>query len=802
MRGAIRRQAARPTSRSRRSSDGGTSSAPPKTPSAALARRVHGHAGTRPQHRAAPRRRHRPPAPRPSTMEHQPITTISSHSRARTPASGPSPAIRQSPASLRKSRARCAARKRRHREQGDGEPFTPRETRSYEVALRARPLAPGLSPRLASRTHSVGTMANTSVARHSRRSLAPLLPSPVVSRRDRRGSRARPVAGLFRNVLPRALLTDNGSAMLAAETVEGLSAGVVHHTTLPYSPEQNGKQESFWGQIEGRLLPMLEGEPALTLDLLNTATQAWVEQEYQRKVHSGVRESPLDWYLRGPSVGRESPGSDALRRALRTEVSRKQRRSDGTVTVDGVRFEVPAAYRTSCNCDCASPDGTPPASISSTHAPAITWSRFCRSTRPAMPSASPRRRSRRSRGAHSPRRHRAALACPHGRIRRHRFASRLLAKTRPRRRSHRGLMTKLLSLYGLKFHPFRPDVPPDALFTTPPSTASSDASSSELPTAVSAMITGDPGTGKSIALRVLSERLRALPDVLPAPSSIPRVAPWISIAASATLFAVPSRPITVGPASRRFGCDGPIISARAVAAPCSSSTKPKKPSPRALELRILASKELDSKQLLLCRLRRRCATPRETSLAGAATPRLPDSQAAQSRLRLARRASGLPRSSPHRRGQLAWRPASCASPRRSRRRQLPRAHESRRRAARRRRRPRTRKARRKASRSSLPRPPNPSRRGRTQTMTRQQLHRLLVAPESLVVDLADAALLALEGPSGSRTSSTVVDPAADDPEVRRRARHLAACSTTPAPATRLPSRPRQLREAQADDWPF
>ena len=28
-------------------------------------------------------------------------------------------------------------------------------------------------------------------------------------------------------------------------------------------------------------------------------------------------------------------------------------------------------------------------------------------------------------------------------------------------------MTKLLSLYGLKFHPFRPDVPPDALFTTP-----------------------------------------------------------------------------------------------------------------------------------------------------------------------------------------------------------------------------------------------------------------------------------------------------------------------------------------------
>jgi hypothetical protein len=37
-------------------------------------------------------------------------------------------------------------------------------------------------------------------------------------------------------------------------------------------------------------------------------------------------------YMRGPNVGRESPNSDALRRAFRTEISRKQRRSDGTVT--------------------------------------------------------------------------------------------------------------------------------------------------------------------------------------------------------------------------------------------------------------------------------------------------------------------------------------------------------------------------------------------------------------------------------------------------------------------------------------
>ena len=91
---------------------------------------------------------------------------------------------------------------------------------------------------------------------------------------------------------------------------------------------------------------MLEGEPELSLELLNSATQAWVEEEYQRKDHSEIHESPLTRYLRGPSVGRPSPSSDALRHAFRTDVSRKQRRSDGTVTVEGIRFEVPAAYRT------------------------------------------------------------------------------------------------------------------------------------------------------------------------------------------------------------------------------------------------------------------------------------------------------------------------------------------------------------------------------------------------------------------------------------------------------------------------
>ena len=146
--------------------------------------------------------------------------------------------------------------------------------------------------------------------------------------------------------LPRALMTDNGAAMLADETVNGLAAlGIVHQTTLPYSPYQNAKQESFWGRVEGRLMAMLEGDSSVTLDLLNQATQAWVEQEYHRTLHSEIGATPLTHYLAGPNVRRDCPNTAVLAAAFRVEVARRQRRSDGTVSLAGQRFEIPAPYR-------------------------------------------------------------------------------------------------------------------------------------------------------------------------------------------------------------------------------------------------------------------------------------------------------------------------------------------------------------------------------------------------------------------------------------------------------------------------
>ena len=146
--------------------------------------------------------------------------------------------------------------------------------------------------------------------------------------------------------LPRALMTDNGAAMLAEEVVTGLAnLGVVHQTTLPYSPYQNAKQESFWGRVEGRLMAMLEGEASLRLDALNQATQAWVEHEYHRTLHSEIGTTPLERHLAGPSVARKCPDAAVLSDAFRIEVKRRARRADGTLSLGGGRFERPSRYR-------------------------------------------------------------------------------------------------------------------------------------------------------------------------------------------------------------------------------------------------------------------------------------------------------------------------------------------------------------------------------------------------------------------------------------------------------------------------
>jgi transposase InsO family protein len=151
---------------------------------------------------------------------------------------------------------------------------------------------------------------------------------------------------LLKRGLPRALMSDNGGEMTAAEFVEGCERlSILHETTLPYSPYQNGKQEHFFAVVESRFLSMVDRVPDLQLDTLNTMLNAWIEGDYHRTVHTETRQTPLERFLEGPDVLRAAPHPDRLKEAFRRHLFRRIRRSDATLSLEGIRFEVPYAYR-------------------------------------------------------------------------------------------------------------------------------------------------------------------------------------------------------------------------------------------------------------------------------------------------------------------------------------------------------------------------------------------------------------------------------------------------------------------------
>lgn len=74
-------------------------------------------------------------------------------------------------------------------------------------------------------------------------------------------------------------------------------------------------------------------------------------------------------------------------------------------------------------------------------------------------------------------------------------------------------ISKLQALYGLKCNPFLPEVPIDALLIPPRIDSFCYRLESLVLDGGFAMITGDPGMGKSVVLRILAERLGKIRDL-------------------------------------------------------------------------------------------------------------------------------------------------------------------------------------------------------------------------------------------------------------------------------------------------
>ena len=102
---------------------------------------------------------------------------------------------------------------------------------------------------------------------------------------------------------------------------------------------------------------------------------------------------------------------------------------------------------------------------------------------------------------------------------------------------------KLLALYGLKWNPFAPELPIEAIYV-PPRIESFcwRIEHAQIREGGFAMIHGDPGTGKSVALRLLADRLGRLPDVTVGVINHPQSSLVDFYRELGDIFAVPLKP--------------------------------------------------------------------------------------------------------------------------------------------------------------------------------------------------------------------------------------------------------------------
>jgi general secretion pathway protein A len=73
---------------------------------------------------------------------------------------------------------------------------------------------------------------------------------------------------------------------------------------------------------------------------------------------------------------------------------------------------------------------------------------------------------------------------------------------------------KLLALWGLKWNPFSPQLPSEALLVTPAIENFAWRVEQLVQEGGFALVSGEPGTGKSVALRIVALRLAALRDIM------------------------------------------------------------------------------------------------------------------------------------------------------------------------------------------------------------------------------------------------------------------------------------------------
>jgi len=103
---------------------------------------------------------------------------------------------------------------------------------------------------------------------------------------------------ILKRGVPKMIYTDNGKVYRCNQlAVVCASLGCTLLHAEPFSPSSKGKVERFFRTVRMRFLSRLEMDRVKSLEELNLLFWQWLEADYQRKIHSALGMSPLDYFL-------------------------------------------------------------------------------------------------------------------------------------------------------------------------------------------------------------------------------------------------------------------------------------------------------------------------------------------------------------------------------------------------------------------------------------------------------------------------------------------------------------------------
>jgi putative transposase len=141
--------------------------------------------------------------------------------------------------------------------------------------------------------------------------------------------------------LPAVFYCDNGSMFVSSHlqlACARLGIALVH--SKPYDSPSRGKIERFNRTVRQKFLPLIDFSQ-IDIDELNSAFTRWLDKEYHKSFHQGIKARPMDkWMDDVKNVSIKRVSSQQLDLAFHITIKRKVK-NDATISLHSTLYEVP-----------------------------------------------------------------------------------------------------------------------------------------------------------------------------------------------------------------------------------------------------------------------------------------------------------------------------------------------------------------------------------------------------------------------------------------------------------------------------